>query len=87
MKTILIPSLLAACVALSATSALAYAGAPSRSIAAETSIVHKAQGKHHGARRGCRFSHGRLICGGRQGRDHGRSNRGHGGRKHGGGRH
>lgn len=88
MKSFLIPSLIAACAVLSASSASAYSpGNVGRSIAADSGVVHQAQGKHHRAR-GCRFSHGKLICGGRGGRDHGRSNRGHGGgRKHGGGRH
>lgn len=84
MKTIVIPSLLAACIAISASGAVAMPTVGlGRSIAVDDSTsLHQVAGNHHRAR-GCRFSHGRLICGGRDrghhGSDRGRSRKHHGG--------
>lgn len=85
--TILIRSLLAACVALIAPNAIALSAPDAgRLIKAEAGAsVHPVAGRQH-RQRGCRFSHGRLVCGGnRRSRDHDRFNRGRSNR-HGGGR-
>jgi len=54
--------------------------------AIQSSSIIKVQ--HHGRRRaGCRFDHGRLICGPRRHHGDRHRRRGHGGGNHGGGNH